>query len=37
MELGGEGKGNENDRQSTVSKHIASVHVDNIIIYTKSC
>jgi hypothetical protein len=34
MEVGGGGKGKENDRESTVSKYIASVQEDNI---TESC
>jgi hypothetical protein len=30
-------EGKENDRESTVSKYIASVQVDDIMIHTESC
>jgi hypothetical protein len=36
MELGGGGKGKENDRESTTSKCITFVQVENIMICTES-
>jgi hypothetical protein len=37
MELGGGGKGKENDRASTISKYITSVQVEDTTIRTESC
>jgi hypothetical protein len=37
MELGGRGKGKENDRESTIWKHITSVQVEDITTCTESC
>jgi hypothetical protein len=36
MELGGGGKGKENDRAPT-SKHVTSVQIEDIMICTESC
>jgi hypothetical protein len=37
MELGGGGKGKENNRESTMLKYITPVQVEDIRRYTKSC
>jgi hypothetical protein len=37
MALGGGGRGKENDRESTMSKCIKSVQVDDTTICTESC
>jgi hypothetical protein len=37
MELGGEGRGKENDREWTMWKYIAAVQEDDIKIHTERC
>jgi hypothetical protein len=37
MELGGRGKGKENDRLSTILKYITSVQVEDTITFIESC
>jgi hypothetical protein len=37
VELRGGGKGEENDRESTILKYIASVQVEDIIVCIESC
>jgi hypothetical protein len=37
MTLRGGGKGKENDRESTISKYVTSVQVEDLMIRIESC